>query len=155
MDAGAPRLAAGAHQTPLFPEPSLRIGSHCPSPNYSVEGALDAPAFAVDGHDVLAPTVPPPGQIVILDTLSVHQSAAIRQAIEAHGCQLVVLPASSPDLTPIEQAFSQLKAILRRLAARTREALLDALAVALEAITAAAAQGWFRHAGYPSLAQAP
>jgi transposase len=105
-------------------------------------------------RDVLAPTLQS-GQIVILDTLSVHKSAASRQAIEARGCQLVFLPTYSPDLTPIEQAFSKLKAILRRLAARTREALLDALAVALDAITPEDAHGWFRHAGYTSLAQAP
>ena len=121
---------------------------------WTVEGAIDTPAFEVYVRDVLAPTLQP-GQIVILDNLSVHQSAVIRQAIEDCGCQLVFLPAYSPDLTPIEQAFSKLKAILRRLAARTREVLLDALATALAAITPEDAYGWFRHAGYTSLAQAP
>jgi transposase len=121
---------------------------------WTVEGAIDTPAFAVYVRDVLAPTLQS-GQIVILDNLSVHKSAAIRKAIEDRGCQLVFLPTYSPDLTPIEQAFSKLKAILRRLAARTREALFDALATALEAITPEDAHGWFRHAGYTSLAQAP
>ena len=121
---------------------------------WTVEGAIDTPAFETYVREVLVPTLQP-GQIVILDNLSVHQSAAIRQVIEAHDCQLVFLPAYSPDLTPIEQAFSKLKAILRRLAARTREALLDALATALAAITSEDAHAWFRHAGYTSLAQAP
>ncbi len=121
---------------------------------WTVEGAIDTPAFETYMREVLAPTLRP-GQIVILDNLSVHKSAAIQQVIEARDCQLVFLPAYSPDLTPIEQAFSKLKAILRRLAARTREALLDALATALAAITPEDAHGWFRHAGYTSLAQAP
>jgi transposase len=121
---------------------------------WTVEGAIDGPAFETYMREVLAPTLQP-GQIVILDNLSVHKSAAIQQIIEAQGCQLVFLPAYSPDLTPIEQAFSKLKAILRRLAARTREALLDALATALAAITVEDARAWFRHAGYTSLAQAP
>jgi transposase len=121
---------------------------------WTVEGAVDTSAFEVYVRNVLAPTLQS-GQIVILDNLSVHKSAAIQQAIEDRGCQLVFLPAYSPDLTPIEQAFSKLKAILRRLAARTREALLDALATALDAVTPEDAHGWFRHAGYTSLAPAP
>jgi transposase len=121
---------------------------------WTIEGALDTAAFELYVREVLAPTLQP-GQIVILDNLSVHKSPAVQQAIAARGCHLVFLPAYSPDLTPIEQAFSKLKAILRRLAARTREALLDALATALAAITPTDAPGWFRHAGYSSLSQAP
>ena len=59
----------------------------------------------------------------MLDNLSVHKAASIRQAIEARGCKLLFLPPYSPDCTPIEQAFSKIKAILRGLGARTREAL--------------------------------
>ncbi len=121
---------------------------------WTVEGAMDTDAFVVSVRDVLAPTLRP-GQIVILDNLSVHNADAIRPLIEARGCQLLYLPAYSPDLAPIEQLFSKLKAHLRRLAARTREALLDALASALAAVTPEDAHGWFRHAGYTSLAQAP
>lgn len=121
---------------------------------WTVEGAMDTAAFVVYIQEVLAPTLQP-GQIVVLDNLSVHKAAAIEQAMEACGCQLLFLPAYSPDLTPIEQAFSKVKAHLRRLAARTRAALLDALAVALAAITPADAHGWFGHAGYTPLAQAP
>jgi transposase len=121
---------------------------------WTVEGAIDTPAFETYVRQVLAPTLQP-GQIVILDNLSVHKTDAIQHVIADCGCQLVFLPAYSPDLTPIEQAFSKLKAILRRLAARTREALLDALATAIDTITPEDARAWFRHAGYTSLAQAP
>jgi transposase len=119
---------------------------------WTVEGARDGPTFAVDVREVLAPTLRP-GPLVILDNLRVHTADTIRQAIEARGCERRFLPASSPDLTPIEPAFSKIKAVLRRLAARSREALLDALATALAAVTPEDAHGWFTHAGYSPLAQ--
>ena len=87
--------------------------------------------------------------MVILDNLSVHQADVIRQAIEARRCELLFLPAYSPDCTPIEQAFSKIKANLRGLGARTREALLEAVRQAVGTITAEDATGWFAHAGYP------
>ena len=124
---------------------------------WTVEGAMDTDAFLVYVRDVLAPNLRP-GQLVILDNLSVHKAVAIQALIAARGCELRFLPAYSPDLTPIEQAFSKLKAHLRRLrrlAARTCPALLEALATALATITPQDAHGWFRHAGYTSLAQAP
>ena len=71
----------------------------------------------------------------MLDNLSVHKAASIRQAIEARRCKLLFLPPYSPDCTPIEQAFSKIKAILRGLGARTKEALWEAMRVAIEAIT--------------------
>ena len=84
----------------------------------------------------------------MLDNLSVHKAARIRQAIEARHCQLLFLPPYSPDFTPIEQAFSKIKAILRGLGARTKEALWEAMRVAIEAITRDDAIAWFAHAGY-------
>ena len=84
----------------------------------------------------------------MLDNLSVHKAARIRQAIEARHCQLRFLPSYSPDFTPIEQAFSKIKAVLRRLGARTKEALWEAVRVAVEAITPADAIAWFANAGY-------
>jgi transposase len=69
----------------------------------------------------LGPTLRP-GQVVVRDTLSAQKAANIRQALAARGCSRLFLPSSSPDCTPIEQAFSKLKAILRGLGARTREA---------------------------------
>jgi transposase len=67
---------------------------------------------------------------------------------------LLFLPACSPDLSPIEEAFSKLKAYLRRLGARTHEALFEAIAQALLTVTAADARGWFTHCGYPTPIQA-
>ena len=99
---------------------------------------------------LLAPSLRP-GQIVVLDNLSIHQGARVRQAIEARGCRLLFLPAYSPDFSPIEEAFSKLKAYLRRVGARTHEALQDAIAQALTLITAQDALGWFLHCGYPPL----
>ena len=90
----------------------------------------------------------------MLDNLSVHKAERIRQAIEARGCQLLFLPPYSPDFTPIEQAFSKIKAILRGLGARTKEALWEAMRVAVEAITPDDAAAWFAHAGYALPAQA-
>ncbi len=119
---------------------------------WTIEGAIDTPAFERYVEEVLGPTLRP-GQLVILDNLSVHKAEVIRQAIVACGCAVLFLPAYSPDLTPIEQAFSKIKATLRGLGARTRDALLEALARAVAAITAEDAHGWFTHAGYPLLAQ--
>ena len=119
---------------------------------WTIEGAIDTPAFERSVEEVLGPTLRP-GQLVILDNLSVHKAEVIRQAIGACGCAVLFLPAYSPDLTPIEQAFSKIKATLRGLGARTRDALLEALARAVAAITAEDAHGWFTHAGYPLLAQ--
>lgn len=112
-----------------------------------IEGAMNTDAFEWYIREQLAPTLRP-GQVVVLDNLSVHKAASIRQAIEARQCQLLFLPPYSPDFTPIEQAFSKLKAILRRLGARTKEALWDAMRVAVAAITRADALAWFAHAGY-------
>ena len=95
----------------------------------------------------LVPTLRP-GQIVVLDNLSVHKAERVRQAIEARGCHLLFLPPYSPDFTPIEQAFSKIKAILRGLGARTKEALQEAVRLAIEAITPHDAAAWFSHAGY-------
>jgi transposase len=118
----------------------------------TVEGALDRPAFDAFVAEVLTPSLQP-GQVVVWDNLSVHKSADARRRIEARGCQLLWLPPYSPDFSPIEEAFSKLKTALRRSAARTRETLDDAITVALRTITAADAQGWFAHCGYPIPAQ--
>lgn len=118
---------------------------------FILDGAADGAAFEVYVEQILAPSLRA-GQIVVLDNLSIHQGTRVRQAIEARGCRLLFLPAYSPDFSPIEEAFSKLKTILRRVGARTREALQEALAIALILITAQDALGWFTHCGYPSLA---
>jgi transposase len=96
----------------------------------------------------LLPTLQP-GQVVVLDNVSAHKAADIRRALEARGGEVLFLPASSPDLTPVEQAFSKITAILRGAGERTREAVLDAVARAVSAITPEDVVGWFAHAGYP------
>jgi transposase len=87
--------------------------------------------------------------VVVLDNLSAHTGERVRQAIQARECQLLWLPTYSPDLTPIEEAFSKLKAFLRRVGARTHDALQEAIGRGLETITAQDACGWFTHGGYP------
>jgi transposase len=115
-----------------------------------LEGGVDALAFEAYVEQVLAPSLQP-GQIVVMDNLSVHKVARVQQLIEDRGCHLLFLPAYSPDFSPIEETFSKIKAFLRRTGARTREALQEAIAQALLTVTAQDAHGWFRHCGYPPL----
>jgi transposase len=112
-----------------------------------LEGSANTTAFELYVEQVLTPSLHA-GQIVVMDNLRAHKSARVRTAIEAKGCQLLFLPSYSPDLSPIEEAFSKLKTALRRAGARTREALEEAIAQALLSITAQDAQGWFQHCGY-------
>jgi len=116
---------------------------------FLLDGSADAAVFEAYIEQILAPSLRP-GQIVILDNLSIHQGHRVKQAIEAKGCHLLFLPAYSPDFSPIEEAFSKLKTILRRVSARTREALQKAIIQALPSITTQDALGWFLHCGYPS-----
>lgn len=112
-----------------------------------LEGSANTTAFELYIEQVLAPSLHA-GQIVVMDNLQAHKSAWVRQAIEAKGCQLLFLPGYSPDLSPIEEAFSKLKTALRRAGVRTREALQEAISQALLTITVKSAQGWFQHCGY-------
>ncbi len=117
-----------------------------------LEGATESIAFELSIEQVLAPSLQP-GQIVVMDNLSSHTSSKVRQAIQARGCKLLFLPAYSPALSPIEEAFSKLTAFLRRVGARTREDLFEAISQALELITPQDALGWFTHCGYFPAAQ--
>ncbi len=111
------------------------------------DGAMDTATFEWYIAEALGPTLQP-GQVVALDNLSAHKAANIRQTLAARGCELLFLPPYSPDFTPIEQAFSKIKAILRGLGARTREALLEAVRLAVDAITRSDVIAWFAHTGY-------
>lgn len=113
----------------------------------TLAGAVDTVAFEAYVEQCLVPALRP-GQIVLMDNLSSHKSLATQAAIEGAGCRLLFLPAYSPDYSPIEQALSKVKAYLRQRAARTQEALDQAIADALEAVTAQDAHGWFAHCGY-------
>lgn len=121
-------------------------------PALLLDGATDTLAFETYVEQVLAPALRP-GQIVVLDNLSAHKGDHVRALVEARGCQLWFLPPYSPDLSPIEEAFSKIKSLLRRAAARTRDALDAAIADALDQITPADACGFFAHCGYPVSAQ--
>ncbi len=121
-------------------------------PALLLDGATDTAAFEVYVEQVLAPELRP-GQVVVIDNLSAHKSERVRTVIEARGCELWFLPAYSPDLSPIEEAFSKLKALVRRAEARTRDALYDAIATALERITPSDAHGYFQHGGYGTQVQ--
>ena len=83
-----------------------------------------------------------------MDNLSAHKNQKVRDLIESVGAQLWFLPPYSPDLNPIEKMWSKIKAILRTLKARTEESLINAIAKALDAITASDAIGWFKSCGY-------
>lgn len=121
-------------------------------PVMTLPGAVDRPAFVAYVREFLAPALRR-GQVVVLDNLAVHKGAAIRRLVEARGCRLLFLPPYSPDFAPIEQAFSKVKAALRRAGARTRDTLEAAIAAALDTITPADARGWFRHCGYTAPGQ--
>jgi transposase len=102
---------------------------------------------------VLVPSLEP-GQIVVMDNLSAHRPKRIRELIEQQECELLYLPAYSPDYNPIEEAFAKIKnLLLRKAAARSKEALVEAIGAALSAVTAADVRGFFEHAGYRSTGQ--
>jgi transposase len=113
----------------------------------SVEGATDGAAFETYVEHFLAPTLQR-GQIVVMDNLQVHKSRRVKELIEGAEAEVLFLPPYSPDFSPIEEAFSKVKGILRRLGARTRKTLLQATGEALDAVSRWDAAGWFRHCGY-------
>jgi transposase len=116
----------------------------------SIEGSSDTDSFGLYMRNVLAPRLEA-GQIVLMDNLSVHTSGWVRELIEERGCQLWLLPSYSPDMNPIEEAFSKVKTLLRKAKARTLEALFEATAQALDALSAGDARGYFEHCGYVKL----
>jgi transposase len=100
----------------------------------AVEGSTTQGVFEAYVEGSLAPTLEA-GQMVIMDNLSAHKPARVRELIEGKGCELVYLPAYSPDFNPIEEAFSKIKGMLREARARTKDALVGALGEALSAIS--------------------
>jgi transposase len=116
-------------------------------PTLRFDGPMTTDRFAGYVRHLLAPTLRP-GQIVVADNLRAHHSERARAAIEARGAFFWQLPPYSPDLNPIEEAFSKVKAFLRRAQARTDDALRAATWAALASITLADITGWFSHGGY-------
>jgi transposase len=121
-------------------------------PSLAVEGPTTREVFEAYLEKILAPELLP-GQIVVMDNLSSHKGPRARELVEERGCELLYLPPYSPDLNLIEEAFAKIKALLRRVGARTREALIEAIGEALEEVTASDALGFFEHRGYRLLAQ--
>src|SRR3954452_22546233 len=112
-----------------------------------VEGATDAAAFEVYIKHFLAPTLFE-GQVVVMDNLGAHRPKRIRELIEEKGAELVFLPSYSPDLNPIEHALSKIKNILRKVGARTHEALVEAMCGSLCEVTPWDLARCFSHCGY-------
>ena len=113
----------------------------------TIDGATDTEVFQSYVRGVLGPTLRP-GDLVIMDNLSPHKNEQTLALIEKAGAQAQFLPAYSPDLNPIEKMWSKIKQSLRSSEARTNEALLEAIALALKSVTAQDARNWFASCGY-------
>ena len=103
-------------------------------PCLAVEGATTKAVFEAYVERVLAPSLRP-GRVVVMDNLGAHEGERVRELIERRGCSLLFLPPYSPDFSPIEEAFSKLKALLRKAQARARGALVEAIGRAISAVT--------------------
>ena len=116
----------------------------------SVEDATDGAIFAAYLEQVLLPVLRArkPDAVLVMDNLRPHKTPQVQAVLEQSGFAYRYLPAYSPDLSPIEPAWAKVKSYLRWLAARTVEALQQALAPALDSITPQDAAGFFRHCGY-------
>jgi transposase len=110
-------------------------------------GAADTAAFVTYIEQVLCPTLRP-GDIVVMDNLSVHKSPEVERLVRSVGGEVRFLPAYSPDLNPIEKMWSKIKNLLRSLEARTPEQLDEAISMAFSKVTAKDAMGWFASCGY-------
>jgi transposase len=113
----------------------------------TVEGVTNATVFEAYVERILAPSLEG-GQVVVMDNLTAHKGERVRELIEERDCELLYLPPYSPDFNPIEEAFSKIKGMVRKAEARTRGALVEAIGMALSAVTARDARGFFDHCGY-------
>lgn len=114
-----------------------------------IEGSVNGDVFEAFVEQILVPQLRP-GKVVIWDNVGFHRRESLRELIEAHGATVKFLPAYSPELNPIEACWSKLKAWLRKQAARTINALQEAITEAIQQVTLQDIEGWFRHAGYQS-----
>lgn len=119
-------------------------GVHAP---FALDGAIDGDAFLVYVEKVLLPTLQG-GEIVVLDNLSSHKIPRVVELIESAGAEVRYLPPYSPDFNPIEPLWSKVKQVLRSIAARTFEGLVDAIRTAFNQVSANDLFGWFRYCGY-------
>jgi transposase len=114
------------------------------------DGATDTACFEAYVERCLCPALRA-GDIVVMDNLACHKTAEVARLIAAAGAEVRYLPAYSPDLNPIERLFSKLNAALRSAAARTVDALIEAMGEGLWAIRMGDIRGWFAHGGYPTV----
>jgi transposase len=140
------RVPLGNWQTTSFIAALRQEGLTAPG---AFDGAMTGASFVAYVEQILAPTLKP-GDTVILDNVPTHKVEGARLAIEAVGARLLFLPPYSPDMNPIELAFSKLKALLRKAAARTHKSLWRALRLALSRFTSQECTNFFAHAGYAS-----
>ena len=112
-----------------------------------LDGAMDGEMFSAYVKTLLAPCLMP-GDIVIMDNLPAHKVSGAREAIESAGATLLFLPAYSPDFNPIEKAISQMKAFLKKAAARNKPDLDAAIAKAIDLVTPKNARSYFQACGY-------
>lgn len=117
----------------------------------SFDGATDTETFLAFLRRGLVPLLKP-GQVVVLDNLSVHRNPKVDELIQSAGATVLRLPPYSPDLNPIEMAFSKVKTLLRSEGRRTVEGLMEAIGIATAAISASDALGYIRHCGYNAMA---
>jgi transposase len=114
-----------------------------------IDGPMNGNAFLAYVEQILAPSLKP-GDIVVLDNLSAHKVPGVREAIATADARLLYLPPYSPDFNPIEQLFAKLKALLRKAAERSVDALWNRIASLLDAFTPNECANYFRNAGYTS-----
>ena len=124
-------------------------------PCLAVEGATTKAVFEAYIERVLAPSLSPGQEVVVMDNLSAHKGERVRELIEGRGCEVLFLPSYSPDFSPIEEALGKVKSVLRRVEARTKGALMVAIGWALDAVAPEDTRSWFGHCGYASRDQLP
>ena len=114
---------------------------------YVIDGAMDGPAFLAYVEQVLAPTLKK-RDIVFMDNVRTHKDVGVAEAITAAGATPRYLPAYSPDLNPIENAYSKLEALMRKGGARTVDALAKPVGRSIKTFRPSDCRGYFSHAGY-------
>ena len=114
-----------------------------------IDGPMNGNTFLAYVEQILAPSLKP-GDIVVLDNLSAHKVAGVREAVEAVGARLLYLPPYSPDFNPIEQLFAKIKALLRKAAERSVDGLWSPIASLLDAFTPQECANYLRNVGYAS-----